>query len=79
MEDVTIHDAESGLDLHYTWDDKSGYSFTVSGYDSKVDMRKAIYLSLKYWPKVPPELKDEIDRHNLEIRNVCRSVVIDYD
>lgn len=77
MDDVTIHDTESGLDLHYAWDDKSGYSFTVSGYDNKVSMRKAIHLSLKYWPQVPPELKDDIDKHNLKIRNVCKSVVID--
>lgn len=77
MKDIAIHDTESGLDLHYSWDDKSGYSFTVSGYENREDMRKAIHLSLKYWPKVPDELKVDIDKHNQEIRDVCRSVVIE--
>jgi len=79
MKDVTIQDPESGLDLHYTWNDKSGYSFTVTGYQNKEEVRKAIHLSLKYWPKVPDELKEKIDEHNQMIRDVCRSVVIDYD
>jgi len=74
MKDVIIHDTESGLDLYYTWHDKSGYSFRVSGYESREDMKKAIHICRKHWPKVPEHLQEDIDKHNLEIIEACRSI-----
>lgn len=51
--DITVTDPETGVTLRYHWNDKTGYSFIVSGYDTREEMRKASLLATKYWPTVP--------------------------
>lgn len=79
MNDVEIIDPDTGIKLYYSWHDKSGYSFRVSGYDTREDMKAAITISRKHWPIVPEHLREDIDKHNMEILEACRSIKIDYN
>lgn len=74
-----IIDPETGIKLVYSWDDTSGWSFTVSGYASREEMHKAISICRKHWPETPSHLKEKIDKHNKELVEFCRSVPIDRD
>jgi len=71
-QNIEIIDEESGMVLKYNWDDKTGWAFTASGYSSREDRRKAVKLSLKYWPDIPEEHKERVDKNNQEILEFTR-------
>lgn len=73
----SILDIESGIVLIYNWDDEQGWSFVVSAYETREDMRKAITLSVKYWPQIPSEYEEEINKYNQHMIDVCRSLKIE--
>lgn len=72
IKNIEVVDEESGMVLKYNWNDKTGWSFTASGYYSREDRRKAVKLSLKYWPDTPEEDKERVDKNNQDILDFCR-------
>jgi hypothetical protein len=72
FKDVEVKDEESGITLKYIWDEKTGWSFIGSGYSSREERRKAVKSSLKYWPEIPEEHKERIDKNNKDILEFTR-------
>lgn len=68
----TVKDEETGLTLHYSWDEQTGWSFRVSGYSSREERRAAVKASLKHWPETPEKDKARIDKNNEDILKFCK-------
>lgn len=70
--------ATSGLTLVYHWNDKFGWSFEASGHP-KGRIREAVILSQEFWPATPADKVNEIVENNMELINICRAVVVNYE
>lgn len=74
MKHIVEH--ESGLTLVYHLNDNFGWSFQVSGHPEG-RMREAVLLSREFWPSTPTDSVQRIVDNNMELLDVCRSIVVD--
>lgn len=77
MKDIEVFDQETGVTLTYKWRDSYGWcvSFSDEAYKNE-DIhlfRKIMKVSREHWPETPVEYKDQVEKNNKELLDVCRS------
>lgn len=75
MKDTVVYDEKTGIRLYYVWNDLTGWSFRVTGYESREEQRAAMMIAYTNFPEIPAHLKEAIDKHNKEILDFNKAVI----